>query len=461
MLQPRWRPAILTLIVALGLTVARAADSPTKSLTPDPVHPGCGVTPELAVSPCGHETCLVPTVGPLSQEAPSSCAEPPCVKETKEVKPSTTLVSSPAQTKDGDIEQCLGAVCSFHFSNTPLRQVLDDLRVLSGLNIIADEPALQEAGISLDRPVTLGLKGLPLKKGLELVLHQMHLTYVVKDDVLHITTPSHARGKLVTKMYAVEDLIRPVDRGRTGAPAQKEAPQEQMIQMITRTIAPQTWQELGGSGTMQYFPLGHGLAITQTVDIHEQVGELLAALRRLREHEAVATGPTCLPVAPGIVRVLAEPTQPPAPTTLCAATTAPRMPYVVHEAAKPLASSWAISVVLKEGRAYLEVPSSSDTRLLCKELLLETLAGQLQLSTCDRQIQVISPFFQAAADRLVRTDTEEGVLLEGRVWLQCQGDVQHAEVFAERILVSLKDGHLTIKPSVVTSGNTVKTEESN
>jgi hypothetical protein len=107
------------------------------------------------------------------------------------------------------------------------------------------------------------------------------------------------------------------------------------------------------------------------------------------------------------------------------------------------------------------VPSAGDTRLLCKELLLETVAGQLQLSTCARQIQITNPCFRAAADRLVRIEGEDGVLLEGRVRIQCQGDGQPEEVFAERVFVGLKEGRLTIKPSMVTSGNTVKNEESN
>src|SRR5262249_34427828 len=70
-------------------------------------------------------------------------------------------------------------VGSLDFKETPLQQVLDDLHSTNGINIVNDEPALNEAGIRLDRPVTMRLDGVALKSALTLLLHQAHLTYVV------------------------------------------------------------------------------------------------------------------------------------------------------------------------------------------------------------------------------------------------------------------------------------------
>src|SRR5207247_1133436 len=115
---------------------------------------------------------------------------------------------------------------------------------------------------------------------------------------------------------------------------------------------------------------------------------------------------------------------------------------IAKEPAKPALSSWMVGVVVEEGEAQLVVQNGSENRTVCKELLLETVGGQLQLGICDRQVQLNYRFFQAAADRLTRTAVDDCLVLEGHVWLQCHEEVQHAEVFAERILVSLKDGHL-------------------
>jgi type II secretory pathway component GspD/PulD (secretin) len=50
-------------------------------------------------------------------------------------------------------------------------------------------------------------------------------------------------------------------------------------------IAPLTWREMGGQGTIDYYPLGMSLVITQTPDIQEQVADLLSALRRLEDQQ--------------------------------------------------------------------------------------------------------------------------------------------------------------------------------
>jgi Flp pilus assembly secretin CpaC len=234
-------------------------------------------------------------------------------------------------------------VRSLDYKDTPLRQILDDLRSSSAMNIISDEPALNEAGINIDRPMTIKLDNVALKSALNLILHQVNLTYMVKDEVLLVTTEAHAHDKQVTKTYPVFDLVIPVnnatpafeggdalsafrpgnshntqingtapwlganalaggtDVSRSGytsgsllnngptTKVTKENPkgtmEDALIKMITNVIAPQSWDSVGGQGHIEYYPLGGGLVITQTPDIQEQVAELLTALRRLQDQE--------------------------------------------------------------------------------------------------------------------------------------------------------------------------------
>jgi type II secretory pathway component GspD/PulD (secretin) len=58
-----------------------------------------------------------------------------------------------------------------------------------------------------------------------------------------------------------------------------------LINLITKTIAPNTWSSMGGQATIEYYPLGMALIINQTPDIQEQIADLLAALRRLQDQE--------------------------------------------------------------------------------------------------------------------------------------------------------------------------------
>src|SRR5262249_30786865 len=156
---------------------------------------------------------------------------------------------------------------------------------------------------------------------------------LIKDEVLMITTEENARGKCQAVTYPVADLVIPVEnfgevRGAQSAAAaaaqqqgngyaptpvvgingmMSSAPigtplgggstmtnrqpppgvspsgttttrrgpnnttEEQLIQLITNTIAPKTWSGMGGPGTIDYFPLTMSLVINQTPDIQEQI----------------------------------------------------------------------------------------------------------------------------------------------------------------------------------------------
>src|SRR5207237_373577 len=96
------------------------------------------------------------------------------------------------------------------FNDKPLKEVLSDLRTMHGVNIVPDMVALGEGLISLDQPMTMTLDDIPFKSALNLILRDAKLTYVVRDDVLQVTTEKNARGKLVSKVYQVTDLVIPI-----------------------------------------------------------------------------------------------------------------------------------------------------------------------------------------------------------------------------------------------------------
>jgi type II secretory pathway component GspD/PulD (secretin) len=247
-------------------------------------------------------------------------------------------------------EKLLQPIPPISFTNTPLQRVIDDLNAMTGINIIPDTMALEENGISLDQRLSLSVSNISLKSALNILLRKVHLTYVIKDQVLQVTTENYASGKMKQVIYPVADLVIPVDdhappmvsdltntlqrfnesqmmgpRGITpyvplggitgGAPVSmqdamnnpgsfasstpaatpmqsgvskqwtKNTIHENLIKLITTTIAPESWSEMGGKGQIQYYPLGLGLVVNQVQDIQEQVAALLAALRRLQDLE--------------------------------------------------------------------------------------------------------------------------------------------------------------------------------
>ena len=238
--------------------------------------------------------------------------------------------------KEREIERKLTApVPMLNFSNVPLKDVVKELQATQGINIFLDQRSLNEQGVSLEQPISLRLENISMKSALNLILKQAHLTYIIKDEVLQITTEAEAKGKMQRVVYQVADLVIPIPNAagvlpmgtssspvnqppytptpitgayalgsgtsvgqptgspfatdQNGATVTKSAPtatrEAELIKLITNTVDPRSWSDMGGPGTIDYHPLTMGLVIDQTPDIQEQIVDLLNSLRRLQDQE--------------------------------------------------------------------------------------------------------------------------------------------------------------------------------
>ncbi|HEY7326264.1 MAG TPA: hypothetical protein VH592_01395 [Gemmataceae bacterium] len=255
-----------------------------------------------------------------------------------------------SSSEERNIERKLTAPITISCTKQPLREVLEYIRGEEGINIFIDEPALADKGIQLDAPVDFKVDNIALKSALKLLLGLSHLTYVVADDVLKITTEDQARGKLKQVVFPVGDLVIAVENfgqvgalpdattqlgmvnvnqalsgtapmtAMTGMPGGVTVPavahggsmanaqpgnfasepsgggmqvtkqraqthEDMLIKLITNTIAPHSWAEQGGSGTIDFHPMTLALVVNQTPDIQDQIQDLLNALRRLLDQE--------------------------------------------------------------------------------------------------------------------------------------------------------------------------------
>jgi type II secretory pathway component GspD/PulD (secretin) len=104
------------------------------------------------------------------------------------------------------------------------------------------------------------------------------------------------KQQLTRRVYQVFDLVVPppndvvvaVDPKTAKmeeAPKSRPTREDKLIRLIEQTIAPGSWSGSGGSGTLDYFPMTASLVVNQTLDVQEQVADLLAALRRSQDTE--------------------------------------------------------------------------------------------------------------------------------------------------------------------------------
>lgn len=177
---------------------------------------------------------------------------------------------------EADIEQALDQPAEFDFEETPLRDVADKLRAQYGIDVQLDARALEDAGLGSDTPITRQVRDVSLRDGLKLLLGEFELTYVIRNEVLVITSKTEAENMLVAKVYPVFDLV--VCSGEEGH-ARSPLNYAALMSLIQSIVAPDTWDDVGGPGTQKEFAIAGALVISQTTEVHDELAQQLRALR--------------------------------------------------------------------------------------------------------------------------------------------------------------------------------------
>jgi general secretion pathway protein D len=97
------------------------------------------------------------------------------------------------------------------FRDQPLAAALDALAKQAGVAIHLDMVGLEQEAVRSDTPVTLALdQPISLKSALKLLLEPLHLSYIVRDEVLKVTSPQLVKGEVYAVTYPVADLVLPI-----------------------------------------------------------------------------------------------------------------------------------------------------------------------------------------------------------------------------------------------------------
>ena len=123
---------------------------------------------------------------------------------------------SPSEEK---ITAALDEMTEIEFIDTPLSDAMDFLSDMHGIQIVLDETAMAEDGISSDEPLTRTLSGVTLRSALRILLQDLALTYVIENEVMLITTEAEAELIMSTRVYPVGDLVIPIQSMMSGGSA--------------------------------------------------------------------------------------------------------------------------------------------------------------------------------------------------------------------------------------------------
>jgi len=228
---------------------------------------------------------------------------------------------------------------SLHFNNAPLSEVLKFVADTQGINVMVDETGLTEEAVTSSTPISIAVDGIMLESALNLILNPLNLGYTIENEVLNITSRLRKQGELKTVVYQVADLVVPVsisapfaqavpgtgfedhgtglqstpanpmggpgfaqvganplaginqsipgvavDGSRSlGGPAQTNHGFGALTDLITTTVAPDTWMEINGAGSINQHESTLSLVIRQTQRVHQEIADLLDQLRRLQD----------------------------------------------------------------------------------------------------------------------------------------------------------------------------------
>ncbi len=177
------------------------------------------------------------------------------------------------------IRNALNKNIDLNHADVPLVDVITDLGKKYEINVLIDELALNDEGISPDSPITLTAKGISLRNYLQLALEPLQLTAVIDGEALKITTKRVAEEIQLVRIHNVSDF--PLDGDFSG-----------LISAIQSTVVPDTWEAIGGAGNISPLTLEAAaengvkavrlLIVQQTEQGHEQVAALLEQLRRVK-----------------------------------------------------------------------------------------------------------------------------------------------------------------------------------
>ncbi len=169
----------------------------------------------------------------------------------------------------------LASKVTFDFHEEPLFDLVEFLRLEHRINVVLHRRALDDVGLGTDTPITIRVSDVSLRAALELALEDLDLTWTIRDEVLLITTPEEDEQMLLTRVYDVAELV--TFRDSEGVIWEDY---DALIETITRTVEPNTWDEVGGpaSVTGANFATAKVLVVAHTYRIQEKIAELLADL---------------------------------------------------------------------------------------------------------------------------------------------------------------------------------------
>jgi hypothetical protein len=166
-------------------------------------------------------------------------------------------------------------------NNAPLTDVLKALSKAMGQPIILDKATMQDSGVDQSTLTTVSPgTTVSARTALKMALANHGLTYVIKENKIHVVTREKAASMMETRVYYIGDLVTPLGGGFVGVPGRYSAPVvdqdqarknvESLITQIKQSIDPNSWKggPSDGKGEITYHPASMALVVKASAEVH-------------------------------------------------------------------------------------------------------------------------------------------------------------------------------------------------
>lgn len=254
----------------------------------DPQQPGLPGSGQLVAQ--NFDTSADAVLAAATTDKPNSATE----KTPSEIKKPIDFVVAGEVVAPAFLQE----MTSGGFTDVPLEEFCEYVSALHNVSILLDTPALDDAGLTSDMPVTIDLDPFPspkennkdevtekpeksnvastavsLQQGLDWVTHKYELSWYVEEGIIHITSDVAEEQRQVSRSYFIRQFL--ID-GFT---------ENSLIESVQLMTSGQ-WQNIDGlGGTLAL--VGDVLTIRQNWQTHREIELLLATLLDRKTEAAI------------------------------------------------------------------------------------------------------------------------------------------------------------------------------
>jgi len=203
------------------------------------------------------------------------------------------------------------------FTDAPFESVMDWVADFTQANVVVRWETLEFNGVDRDKPISMNVRNLRLSQVLWMIMNEaagpdLKLAYRASGNMIVVSTAEDLGREMIVKVYDVSDLLINVPRFTNAArldPAQAlnqlgqggtgggggggggggsqlfetdqdedegdgeaagQAQIQELIELITDTIEPDTWVQNGGLGTIHVFR--GQLVVRNSALVHQRIG---------------------------------------------------------------------------------------------------------------------------------------------------------------------------------------------